>query len=53
MILVGGRLDRLQTLAEALHQQYRIDVVVLQSISQMLRQLSGCVSRAPAMKDRQ
>ena len=46
LILVGRRLDRLQTLAEALRQQYRIDVVVVRSISQMLMQLSSCVSAA-------
>src|SRR5919106_6471643 len=30
LVLVARRLDRLQTLAEALRQQYRIDVVVEQ-----------------------
>lgn len=46
LILVGRRLERLQALAEALRRQYRIDVVAVRSISQMLRQSSSCVSAA-------
>jgi len=42
LVLVARRLDRLQALAEVLRRQYRIDIVVEQAISRMLRQSSNC-----------
>ena len=44
LVLVARRLDRLQRLAEALRQQFRIDVVVEQLICQRLRQSANSIS---------